>query len=378
MLACQRQLFDIPNEIAFFNCSTMSPLLRTARAAGEGALKAKAEPWGLEPAAFFEESEKARGLFAELIHTRADDIAFVPAVSYGMSIVTKNLPVECGQEILLLAEQFPSNVYPWRELAARSGAEIVTVPRPIDGNWTAAVLEHIGPRTAAASLPHAHWTDAGLLDLVAIGAALREQGARLIVDATQSLGALPFDVRRVRPDFLVAAAYKWLLGPYSLGFLYVAPEHQDGQPLEYNWINRLGSENFAALVDYQDDFQAGARRFDVGEHSNLMLMPMMVAALEQIHAWTVEAVQATLRNITDAIGGEAQALGLQAAPCALRAAHFLGVRVPGGIPAGFNDRLKAQDIYLSQRGDALRISPHLYNNDNDVERLLEALGTLGL
>jgi selenocysteine lyase/cysteine desulfurase len=231
-------------------------------------------------------------------------------------------------------------------------------------------------RTALVAVPHCHWTDGTWVDLVRGGQRAREVGAALVVDATQSLGALPLDVGQVQPDFLVAAGYKWLMGPYSQGYLYVAPRHREGQPLELNWITRQGSEDFARLVDYRDEFQPGARRFDVGERSNFTLVPMALAALRQLHTWGVSAIQETLRELTRRVAQGARPLGLEVAPEAYHSGHLVGLRRPGGYAPDVASRLAARGVFVSVRGDNLRVSPHLYNSAADVERLLEALAPL--
>ena len=207
-LPCQRALFEIPDDVAYLNCAYMSPLMRSVRAAGERGVARKSAPWELRASDFFTGTEEARGLFAALIGVAADDIAIVPSASYGITVAAANLAARRRSRILVLAEQFPSNVYPWRVLAAENGAELVTIPRPADGDWTAALLGAIDERIAVAALPHCHWIDGVRVDLVAVGRRLREVGAALVVDATQSLGVLPFDVRAVSPDFMVAASYK--------------------------------------------------------------------------------------------------------------------------------------------------------------------------
>src|SRR5690349_4041297 len=136
VLASQRGLFDIPDEIAYLNCAYMSPLLRSASAAGQTALARKAQPWRIAAADFFTESEVARALFAELIGADADGVALIPSASYGLSLAAANLTAGTGRRILLLEDQFPSNVYPWQDLAARTGGIIATVPRPDDLDWT--------------------------------------------------------------------------------------------------------------------------------------------------------------------------------------------------------------------------------------------------
>ncbi len=375
-IPCQRHLFDIPDDVAYLNCAYMSPLMTAVRDAGHNGVDRKVQPWTLSPTDFFGESERARALFARLINARADDIAIVPSASYGLSVAAANLPVSAGRDILVLRDQFPSNIYPWRDLAVRNGARVRTLTPANDGNWTAAVCRAIGDNTAVVALPNTLWTDGSLIGLEEVGVRAREAGAALVLDLTQSLGALPFDAARVQPDFAVCATYKWLLGPYSMGFLYAAPRHHGGRPLEHGWVQRAGSENFARLVDYRDAYQPGARRFDVGEFSNFALMPMVVAALEQVLAWDPVAIQTTLRTLTDGIAARAEAMGLASAGADRRAGHFLGLRFPGGVPADLPERLARDKVFVSVRGDSLRVTPHLYNTPADIDRLFAVLETL--
>ena len=372
-LTNQRELFEIPEEISYLNCAYMSPLLRAAREAGQVAIARKSSPWRIAARDFFEDSEMARRLFAELISADADGVALIPAASYGLSLAAANLPMRPGRRIVLLEDEFPSNVYPWRDLAARVGGSVEVVARPDDFDWTRTLLERIDDRTAVVAVPNCHWTDGSLVDLGRVGKQAREVGAALVVDATQSLGAVPFDVDMVQPDFLVAASYKWLLGPYSLGFVYVAPPHRAGRPLEFNWIAREDSEDFAGLVNYRDVFQPGARRFDVGERSNFALLPMAMVALRQILDWRVEEVAATLGELTAHIEREGQRLSLHATPSARRAAHMIGLRSDTPLSPDLPARLAAANVYVSVRGNSIRVSPHLYNAAEDVDRLVSAL-----
>lgn len=375
-LGPQRHLFEIPGEVTYLNCAYMSPQLRPVRETGERSVGRKSRPWEITPRDFFREAEAARELFARLVGGDADGVAIVPSVSYGMAVAARNIPVGEGEEILLLAEQFPSNVYPWRELAKRAGARVVTVPRPADYDWTPALLERIGEETALVAVPNCHWTDGSLVDLVRVGERAREAGAALVVDGIQSVGAHPLDVREVRPDFLVASAYKWLLGPYGVGFMWAGERFREGEPVEHNWINRSGSEDFARLVDYRDDFQPGARRYDVGERSNFVLLPMAIEALRQILAWGVENVEETLRGLTGLIEGRAEERGIEAVPEKRRAGHMIGLHLGPGVPGDLAARLAEERVYVSVRGESLRVSPHLYNTREDVEKLFEVLDRL--
>jgi selenocysteine lyase/cysteine desulfurase len=372
-LGNQRDLFEVPDDIAYLNCAYMSPQLRSAREIGEAAVARKSRPWEITPDDFFEGSEEIRALFARLVGGDADGVAIIPSVSYGIAVAAANVPIDEGQSILILEDQFPSNVYAWRELAKRRGAKLVTVARPVDYDWTRAVLEGIDRDTAVVAVPNCHWTDGSILDLSRIGAAAREAGAALVVDGIQSLGAHPFDVAEVRPDFLVASAYKWLLGPYSVGFLYAGEGYRQGTPLEHNWITRRGSEEFSGLVNYQDAFQPGARRYDVGERSNFALLPVAAEALRRILDWGVENVSETIGALTDSIEEKARERGIETIPKARRARHMIGLKLGPEAPPDLAARLAAQNVFVSVRGESVRVSPHLYNTEADAERLFAAL-----
>jgi len=373
MIPSQKHLFNIPDDIVYLNCAYMSPQLRSVSEAGFAGSARKERPWQISADDFFTQSEATRSLFAKLIEARADDIAVIPAASYGVAVATANIGLHTGDEIVVLEEQFPSNVYPWREAAKDHDAKVNTVARPADDDWTRAIMTVIKENTAVVAVPNCHWTDGSFIDLAKIGKRCKETGTALVVDATQSLGAMPFSVQEIQPDFLIAASYKWLFGPYSLGFLYVSPAYQTGRPIEHNWIGRENSQDFAGLVNYRDEFQKGARRYDVGERSNFALMPMAAAALEQISEWQVPAIAATLSGLTKQIASRATDLGLSVAPSHLRAGHLLGVRFPKGVPTALVDRLSQNNVYVSVRGNSIRISPHLYNTQEDLDKFFDVL-----
>jgi selenocysteine lyase/cysteine desulfurase len=370
-ISCQRALFDIPKATAYLDCAKMSPLSRAAIEAGRRGLERKAHPWDVRAEHFFDESEEARSLFARLIGAAPDDVAIVPSVSYGMATALANVPVAAGQKIVTLADDFPSGILASRALARRAEASVVRVERPEAGDWSSALLEAIDRDTALVVAPHTHWVCGTLIDVESIGRRCRSVGAALVLDTTQSTGALPIDLAAVDPDYLVATSYKWLMGPYSLGFLYVAPRHQRGQPLEEAWIVRRNAEDFRSLSRSEEEFAAGARRFDMGERANFALLPVAGAAMEQLLEWGVGDIAETLGAMTAGIEARLLERGVTAQQG--RAPHFLSVRFPGGLPEGIEGRLAAADVHVSIRGERMRITPHLYNDDGDVERLLQAL-----
>jgi selenocysteine lyase/cysteine desulfurase len=373
LLTTQRAAFDVPPDVAYFNTAMLAPQLRAVRAAGADALARRARPWAISAADWFGHSERLRWLFARIVGGDAEGVALVPATSYGFAVAARNLPLRPGQRVLVLAEEYPSGVYTWRVAAERAGAEVLTVARERGRSWTEAVLAALDERVAIVSVPNVHWTDGALVDLAPIAVRARELGARLVIDGSQSVGAMPIDVGALRPDFLVTVGYKWLLGPFSLGYLYVAEELRGGEPLEENWIARAGSEDFARLADYRDAYQPGARRFDAGQRTKFELTPMAIAALEQILAWGVASVAVTLAARTAEIGRRVGELRLDPAPASQRGPHMLGIRLPAGADAYAVSALAEVDCYAALRGSSLRIAPHLHTTDEDVARLLDGL-----
>jgi selenocysteine lyase/cysteine desulfurase len=373
-LPCQRELFDIPDDVAYFNCASIAPQLRAAGEAASAALARRAQPWRIRSQDWFSEVEERRALFARLAGVDPEGVALVPATSYGLAVAAANLEARPGQRVLVLAEDYPSNWYTWRRFTQRTGATLVAVERQDGQSWGEAVLEALDERTAVVAVLAAHWTDGGAVDLAAVGARARQAGAALVVDASQALGATPLDPAAIRPDYLVTVGYKWLLGPFALGYLYVAEERRDGVPLEENWISRLGSEDFGALVDYQDRYQPGARRFDVGQRTHFETTPMAVAALRQLLDWEVPRIAATLGRITGRIQREVEAIGLPLTSSD-RVPHMLGIDLPDRAREAVAGALADAGVFAGVRGSSLRVSPHLWTTDQDIERLVGALTT---
>lgn len=376
MLENQRIKFDIPDDVHYFNCAYMGPLPNETVDAGIKGVRRKAHPWEINAPDFFTQSSLARKLFAGLINAQAEDIAIIPAVSYGTAVAALNLPIDASDEILVLEEEFPSNIYAWRAQAKKQGATIKTVARPEDNDWTSAVLEALDEKVKIAVLPHTHWVDGGQLNLKLLAGILHKMDCALVLDVTQSLGVVSLDVQKIQPDFLICATYKWLLGPYSLGFLYVDKKHHQGLPLEQGWVNRPGAENFSRLIDYTDTLNPDASRFDVGERSNMHLLPMAISSLERIHAWGPAEIEKSLNAYTTQLLEGLETLGFETCHTNYRSPHYLSVIYRHGLPADLLSQLASRNIFISQRGDHLRITPHLYNNQYDGDQLLTVLATI--
>lgn len=376
LLPSQRHLFDIPDDIAYFNSATSSPQLNESQRRLHEGVRSKNHPWERTAQSFFEDAETIRRLSAEIFGGDADGYAVIPAASYGLSTAARAVEPHliAGDQILLIAEDFPSVVLPWRRIAREADALLVTVTTPEDGNWTRAILENIGAGIKVVALSSCHWTNGAYIDQPLIGQACRQTGAVLVVDATQTLGAMPFPITEIRPDFLVAAGYKWLLCPYGFGLLYVSPRWRNARPLEETWLARDNAEDFTALVKYSDTYMRGARHFEVGEKCTATILPGAVATLEQIKLWGVENIAASLAAINAKIALRLAQLGCRLPADNQRCPHMFGARLPetyrGDLVAG----LKSRNIYISQRGNSLRFAPHLHVNEHDVGRLIKALG----
>ena len=382
MLTCRKSSFSLPDDEHYLNCAYMSPLSVAVETAGMTGVARKRVPSRIATSDFFTESDRARALFARLVNAPDPSrVAIIPAASYGLAIAARNLPAGAGQNIVVTHEQFPANVHAWRRLARDRGVEIrvVAPPEVVDGRgrgWNERLLDAIDASTAIVALGHVHWTDGTKFDLDAIGRRAREVGAALVVDGTQSVGAMPFDVQAIQPDALVCATYKWLMGPYSMGFAYLGPRFDAGEPLEETWIGRAGSENFKELVNYRDDYQPGAVRYDVGERTNFALMPMAIAALEQVLDWQPARVQEYCAALTADLFDRVRALGYTVEAPEYRGAHLFGLRAPAGTDiSAVGERLRARKVLVSLRGSALRVSPHVYNDARDIDALIDALSS---
>lgn len=369
----QRQLFDIPLDVAYFDCATISPIPKASlQACGQGGAR-ELRPWNLTAGSFFEDAETCRALAAGLIGASANDVAIIPGAAYGAAVAAANIPIARHQDILILEGQHTANAYSWRKAAASTGARVRTLKRPADGDWTAVILEAMSSSTAVAALPHCHSSDGRPLDLSLIGRKLREQGASLVVDATHSLGARFLDVQEVQPDFLFSACYKWLLGPYATGILYVAPKHQNGVCIEEPGLNRADSSNFAGNTAHLESYLPGARRYDVSGKGNFGLLPGLEASLRYIDAIGVRSIEKFLEQTTREIAAEVLALKLPLPSAPQAYGHYVSIECAAGANDQLIQTLAKQGVYTSIRGNWMRVTPHIYNTSSDIDRLLHAL-----
>ena len=374
----QRHLFDVPEDVAYFNTAYNAPQLKASTERLISAAAEKGRPWQRAPKDFFDDAETVRKLASEIFGGDPNCYAIVPSASYGMSTAARAVePMTTpGDRIVVLEDAFPSNYLPWERLSRETGGELITVAAPADLNWTRAILDSIDGSTRVVAVPHCHWTNGARIQIDAVAEAARSVGAMLAIDATQSLGAMPIPLETVRPDFMVAAGYKWLLCPYGFSLLYVGEPWHSARPLEETWLARAGADDFASLALYSPDYRPGARRFDVGQTCTPTILPGAIEALKQVGRWSVDGISSALARLNARIAEEADRLGLILPPPASRSPHLLGARLPEGLEAPMVERLAERNIYLSQRGSSLRIAPHLHVTPRDVDRLVHELSHL--
>jgi len=379
MLVNQRTKFSLPSGNIYLNCAYMSPMLKTVEMRGVEGIHRKRNPARVRGEDFFIDSEKIRKEFSKLINGERHRVVLIPSVSYGIANVVKNISLSALDHIIVAAEQFPSNYYPWHSVHEETGAKLNVVSPPVEllhrGKiWNERLLEAINSNTKLVALGNVHWADGTLFNLQEIRRRTREVGALLIIDGTQSVGALPFDVKIIQPDALICAGYKWLMGPYSSGLAYYGEYFDQGKPVEENWINRLHSENFAGLVNYQMEYQPGALRYEVGEHSNFILLPMLLEAMKQINQWKPKAIQQYCAGITRKPISLLQEAGYWVEDEKFRGHHLFGVRLPASARADkIKKALLKNKISVSFRGDAIRVSPHVYNSEAELMKLVQVL-----
>ncbi|MCW5910598.1 MAG: aminotransferase class V-fold PLP-dependent enzyme [Cyclobacteriaceae bacterium] len=375
----QRAKFSLPRSNTYLNCAYMSPLLKAVERQGVAGILKKRNPATISAHDFFTDTEKIRKEFAKLIRAEPNRVVLVPSVSYGMANVMNNIRLSSKDNIVVAAEQFPSNYYPWQRLQHDTGVQIKVVAPPeatLDRgrHWNDRLLEAIDSQTKLVALGNVHWTDGTLFNLKEIRKRSRDVGALLVIDGTQSVGALPFYADEINPDALICAGYKWLMGPYSLGLAYYGEYFNNGKPVEENWISRLHSEDFAGLVNYRQEYQPGMLRYEVGERSNFILAPMLLEALKQINQWKPERIQQYCASITQKPVALLRDAGYWIEDEAWRGYHLFGVRLPQGADINaVKKRMIKNKISVSFRGNAIRVSPHVYNSESDMMKLARAL-----
>ena len=380
MLTCQRELFSLEKEFHYLNNSYMSPNLKSVEIAGVIAVRQKNRPNAVSIEDFFKPVDDLKKTYARLVNCKNHErIAIIPSASYGLSNVAKNLDAPIGSKIIIPEEQFPSNYYVWEKLAREKNLvlEIIKAPKKLENRserWNEEILNAIDDNTCLLACGHVHWADGCKFELEKFRERCDQVGALLVIDGSQSVGALPFDIEKIKPDALICVGYKWLFGPYGIGFAFYNEKFDDGEPIEENWINRKDSQDFKGLVNYQSTYKPFAHRYCVGENSNFINTPMMQTALDQILAWGVEEIQAYSKTLIKPYLSAFQDMGFIVDDEAYRCNHLLGVRVPDNLDvAALSEKLQARNVFVSVRGNSIRLATSVYNSKSDLDQFYAVL-----
>ncbi len=379
MLNCQRHLFQLPDDISYLNGAYMSPLLKSVEDAGVNGMRRKRNPSSIKPEDFFSEAAAICIELGRLVNGPSSQIALIPSASYGLKTAVNNLPIYNGKYALTVTDEFPSGYYTISNWCKKNNKALKIISPPDTREqramkWNEKILASIDQDTAVVILSSVHWTDGTLFDLQKIGERCKAMNALFIVDGTQSVGALPIDVSAYCIDALVCAGYKWLLGPYSTGFAYYSNFFNNGVPLEDSWMVKINAQNFSSLVSYSDEYAPGAARYHMGEFSNFALLPMLHAAVAQILDLQVPLIQAYSENLVKPLVEALQERNWWVEDKAYRAAHLFGFILPPSVqPRFLLEKLQERKIFVSLRGEAIRVSAHVYNTEKDIANLTEAL-----
>jgi len=377
MLPSQRASFDIPRDICYLNAASYSPLPIRTLDAGRAAVGRKGRPWTVEASFLNTQYERARTAAARLVQADPSDVALIPSISYGVATAAKLFTPGRGTRVIVLENDHSSPVLEWRARAEAQGFSVETIKQPDNADWTSAVLESIersgAPPVSLASISSVHWSDGGLIDVDKVGAALKQRDAAFLIDATQSAGVLALDVGHLDPDFVIFPTYKWLVGPYGRTFLYVAKRHQKGIPLEQTAGARrnVRAENAVYFTDLE--YVPDARRFDMGERDFFISLEMASIGMEMMADWGADAIKQRLAMLTERIATGVRDLGIRVPEPHLRAPHILSLAFEGGMPAGLVEGLASDGVYVAPRLGRMRVSPHVYNDEADADRFVEAL-----
>ena len=382
MLPCQRDLFDIPRDVCFLNSAAWSPLPLAVQEAGRIGVARKGQPWKLDADFMAKQYERARRAAAALIGADAVDIALIPSVGYGVSTAGKVMSLARGSRVLVLQDDHTSPVLEWMSRAEQGGYTVEQVKQPGDGDWTSSVLEAMARKDAAplslVSISSVHWSDGGAIDLPRIAEAARQAGAALLVDATHDAGVRRIDVKTLDPDFLIFPTYKWVLGPYGRAFLYVAKRHQNGVPLEQTAPARKGVAAEQKVYFRDLSYADGARRYDMGERDHFITLEMAAVGMEMMAGWGNDPIVARLAMLTDRLADGLANCGVRVIDRKLRAPHLLCLQFPKGMADDLPQKLTAENVYAAPRLGRLRISPHVYNDEQDVDRFVDVFKKVAL
>ncbi len=372
----RQEWFEI-EDATYLNLAAQSPMPKVAHRAVQTAIEWKKFPHHIADSAYFEVPNRIRASIAKLIGASSEEIALTTGASSGMSAVAYGLTWKPGDEVLTARGEFPLQYTTWKPMEAREGI-VMKVVAPRERFITADdFLAAMTPRTRLVSVSLVRFDNAVLLDAARIAAACHAQGALLLLDVSQACGGMPLDVNVLGADFMVCAGYKWLLSPYGTGFFWARNEHTEKmRPGPFYWAAAEGAENFHSLAFENPKPVRGARRWDMAETSNYFNFAAMDASLQFVLQFGPETVEAHNRKLIDFLF-ERLPKDRCVAASPLDSAHrgpygCFAARTPEKT-AELYQKLVKEKIIISLREGNIRVSPHLYNTERDIDRLIASI-----
>ena len=371
----RQEWFEI-EDATYLNLAAQSPMPKVAHRAVQAAIEWKKDPHHIADSAYFEVPSRIRASIAKLIGGKPEEIALTTGANTGMSAVAYGLTWKPGDEILTAKGEFPLQYSTWKPMEAREGI-VLKIVAPRDRFITADdFIAAMTPKTRLVSVSMVRFDNGVLLDAARLAAACHAQGALLLLDVSQSCGGMPVDVAKLGSDFVVCAGYKWLLGPYGTGFFWAKNQHiENMRPGPFYWAAAEGAENFHSL-SFEDPKPRGARRWDMAETSNYFNFAAMDASVQFVLHVGPDTVYAHNRKLIDFFFER-----LPKDRCAPASPLDAAQRGPYGCfaarspekTAELYHRLVKEKVITSLREGNIRVSPHLYNTERDIDRLISAI-----
>jgi selenocysteine lyase/cysteine desulfurase len=361
-------------DATYLNAAAQGPLPRVAIQAAGQALEWKKFPHTMPERIYFDLPDRVRNSIAKLIGGAAEEIAITTGTSSGLAAVAAGLEWKSGDEVLIARGEFPAHFTTWLPMQVAGKLKVIVVePR---GRFVTAddFIAHIGARTRLISTSLVRFDDGVRLDAAKIAQACHDAGALLLLDVAQCVGAMPMDVRALGADFLTASGYKWLLSPYGTGFFWAREELIEQMRVgPFYWMALEDAEQFHTLSTGVYNLAKGARRWDSPETASFFNLAAMDASLELILRVGVETVWDHARRlIAMMIDRLPRDRCVLASPASAddRGSYACVVARKPEMTAQMFERLRAAQVHVSLREGGLRISPHLYNSERDIDRLL--------
>jgi cysteine desulfurase / selenocysteine lyase len=373
--ALRRAEFPSLHECTYLNAASVAPLPERARLAVEAFQRKRSRIHELQDPDFPAVLRRCREAAARLIGAGADEIALGGNTSFGINLAAMGLPMPEGSVILVAEGEFPTNVYPWMAQAAR-GVRVELVPADPSGRPDEErMLERLGRGDVSVlALSAVQFGNGYRADLARFGTACREHGVFFVVDAIQALGCVPIDVGAAQIDVLACGGHKWLCGPFGTGFVYVRRAlHETLEPRVIGWTAMQACRDFANLTSYRWEWVEDARRYEVGT-APFQDLAGLAGAIELLLEVGIDRIE---RHVTGLLDGLVEGLvgrpGVQILTDLTpgRRSGILAFRLPAADAA--YAALQEAGVICALRESAIRIAPHLYNTETDVERVIEVL-----